>query len=194
MAVSHMNWNGIVEKIEENPIIAAIRDEKDLEGVLDSQVTTIFLLHANIFNIKSLVEKTRSHGKNVFIHIDFLEGIGKDNTAIDYIKEVICPDGIISTRSNQVRYAKEIGMFTIQRFFLIDSQSYDTTIKAVQLVQPDMIEVMPALMPKVIQKICRQLNKPVIAGGLIETKEDMIEILNAGAIGVSTGKKDLWTL
>lgn len=189
-----MHMNGIIERIEENPIIAAIRDEKDMEDVLESQVTTIFLLHADIFNIKSLVETARSHNRSVFIHIDFLEGLGKDNKAIDYIKEVISPDGIISTRSNQVRYAKEIGMFTIQRFFLIDSQSYDTTIRTVQSVQPDMIELMPALMPKVIQKICSQLNMPVIAGGLIETKEDIIEVLNSGAIGISTGKKELWVL
>jgi glycerol uptake operon antiterminator len=33
---------------------------------------------------------------------------------------------------------------------------------------------------------------PVIAGGLIESKEDVIEILNAGALAISTGKKVLW--
>jgi len=35
---------------------------------------------------------------------------------------------------------------------------------------------------------------PVIAGGLITTKKDIIEVLKAGALGVSTCNKSLWTL
>lgn len=184
----------IIGRIEENPVIAAIRKEEDVEAALSSQVTTVFLLHADIFNIKSMVERIKSGDKTVFIHIDFLEGLGKDHKAIDYIAEVIKPDGIISTKSSHIKYAREKGMFAIQRFFLVDSLSYETTIKTVQTVQPDMIEIMPAVMPGVIRKICRQVSLPVIAGGLIDIKEDIIEILKSGALGASTGKKELWVL
>ena len=186
--------NSIIRRIEENPIIAAVRREEDVDAAVESQVTTVFLLHADIFNIKLLVDRIRDSNKNVFIHIDFLEGLGKDRKAIDYVTDVIRPDGLISTGSNLIKYAREIGMFAIQRFFLVDSLSYDTTIKAVQSVHPDMIEIMPAVMPGVISRICRQVQVPVIAGGLIDTKEDIIEILKAGALGASTAKKELWVL
>ncbi|MFQ8953550.1 MAG: glycerol-3-phosphate responsive antiterminator [Oscillospiraceae bacterium] len=33
---------------------------------------------------------------------------------------------------------------------------------------------------------------PVIAGGLIETKQEVTAALSANAIAVSTGKKELW--
>ena len=59
---------------------------------------------------------------------------------------------------------------------------------------PDMVELMPAAMPHVIKKICGVLEFPVIAGGLIESKEDIMDVLNAGALGVSTGRQELWKL
>ncbi len=70
---------------------------------------------SSILGIKLCVLKRKE--KKAFIHMDFIEGLGKDQKAIDYINEVIGPDGIISTRSNHIKYARDIGLFTIQRFF-----------------------------------------------------------------------------
>jgi len=185
--------NKIRESLELNPIIAAVEDPSDIDDAICSGASVIFLIHADIFNLKDIVDKVKASGKTVLIHIDFLEGLGKDNKAIDYIAQVIKPDGIISTRTNQIKYAMEIGLFCIQRFFLIDSISYETMIKTVKNMKPDMIEIMPALMTGIIRKLTSQISVPVIAGGLIESKSDIIDILNAGAIGVSTGKKALWS-
>lgn len=175
-------------------MVAAIRREEDAETAVRSPVSTVFILNADIFNLGALVGKIRAGGKNVLVHIDFVEGLGRDQRAIDYIARVARPDGIISTKSQHIRYAKEIGLFTIQRFFLIDSLSYHTTLRSIQQLRPDMVELMPAVMPGVIGRIARQIEVPVIAGGLIETKKDIIEILKAGAVGVSAGKRELWEL
>jgi len=184
----------IINRVELNPIIAAVQNEEDLEIAIKSQVSTIFLLCADIFNAQSLVNRIKNADKSALIHIDFLEGIGKDAKAIDYIIQVIQPDGVISTKSSHIKIAKAKGKFTIQRFFLIDNKSYEMTIKSVKSIQPDMIEIMPGVMPGVIQRITRQLSIPVIAGGLISSKQDIMEVLKAGALGASTGKKDLWEL
>jgi glycerol uptake operon antiterminator len=182
----------IIESIRKNPVIAAVRKEEDIEEAVMGRAHNIFILNGDIFNIRKMVESVKEKGKNAFIHIDFLEGIGRDNRAIDYIAEVIMPSGIISTRSQSIKHAKEKGIFTIQRFFLIDSLSYDTTVKTAHAVQPDLIEIMPALMPSVMERICRDLSIPVIAGGLIETQDDIKVVLNSGPIAASTGKKALW--
>lgn len=184
----------IVERLESNPIIAAVQNEGDLESAINSQVTTIFLLCADIFNARELVDKIKSANKSALIHIDFLEGIGKDSKAIDYIIKVIKPDGVISTKGSHIKLAKDKGMFTIQRFFLIDNKSYEMTIKSVKSIHPDLIEIMPGVMPGVIQRITQQLSTPVIAGGLISCKNDIIQILKAGALGASTGNRELWEL
>ncbi len=184
----------LIDRIEENPIIAAIRSEKDLKAAMDSNVSTIFLLHADIFNINFLVDSVKNNGKSVFVHMDFLEGIGRDKKALEYIVSNVKPDGIISTRSSHIKYAKEKGIFSIQRFFMVDSLSYETTIKTVKSFQPDMIEIMPAVIPRVITRICEKVSVPVIGGGLVVTKKDVIDVLKCGAIGVSTGKQELWDL
>lgn len=184
----------IIKKIEANPVIAAIRNEEDLEDAIKAPVSTIFLLHADIFNIYPTVDKVKKSGKNVFIHMDMLEGIGKDNRAIDYIHEQIKPHGIISTKNNHIKYAMGKGMFAIQRVFLIDSQSYENSVKSILAVQPDMVEVLPGIMPGIIQRISAQIPMPVIAGGFVETKDDVIKVLGSGALAISTGKKELWSL
>jgi glycerol uptake operon antiterminator len=182
----------IINRVELNPVIAAVKREEDLETAIKSQVNTIFLLCADIFNAESMVKRIQDADKSALIHIDFLEGIGKDTKAIDYIIQVIQPDGIISTKSSHIKIAKEKGMFTIQRFFLIDSKSYEMTIKSVKSIQPDMIEVMPGVMPEIIGRITGHLSIPVIAGGLISSKQDIVDALKSGALGTSTGNKDLW--
>jgi len=72
--------------------------------------------------------------------------------------------------------------------------SYENSIKTAQLIKPNMVEVMPGIMPNILKRISKQLPMPIIAGGLVETKEDIIEILNSGALAASTGMKELWEL
>lgn len=184
----------MLERLKINPIIAAVRNAEGLDKALHSEVTTIFLLNSDIFNIRNLTEAIQSKNKSVFVHMDFVEGLGNDHKAVDYLAEVIRPDGIISTRGSLIRHARGKGLFSIQRFFLIDSLSYQTAIKQVYSVKPDMIEVLPGVMPSVINRICREVSIPVIAGGMIDSKQDIIEILKAGAMGASVGKTSLWDL
>jgi glycerol uptake operon antiterminator len=68
------------------------------------------------------------------------------------------------------------------------------TIKSIKSIRPDMIEIMPGVMPNVIRRINSQLQIPVIAGGLIDSEQDVKDALSAGAVGISTSKKTLWTL
>lgn len=189
-----MNHKEIISKIEQNPIIAGVRNEELLQQAISSPVSTIFLLHANIFNIKSMVDRVKESGKCAMIHLDFLEGIGRDNCAVDYICDVIKPDGIISTKNSNIRYANDKGMFTIQRFFLIDSMAYETSIRTANSIKPNMVEILPGIIPKILERISHQLPIPIIAGGLVTTKEDVIEVLNSGALAASAGRVELWDL
>jgi glycerol uptake operon antiterminator len=184
----------VFSSIEQNPIIAAARLEEDVDAAIAAQVSAVFLLHSDIFNVQKLVDRVKHSGKLVFVHLDLLEGLGKDQKAVEYIARVVRPDGIISTKTPHIKHAREAGLFTIQRFFLLDSQSFEQTIKTAKASLPDMVEIMPAVMPKIIKKVCGMIELPVIAGGLIESKEDIIEILKAGALGASTGRKELWRL
>ena len=60
-----------------------------------------------------------------------------------------------------------------------------------ETVKPDLIEIMPGIVGKVIKRFVAY-GIPVIAGGLIETKQEITEALKNGAEAISTGKQDLW--
>jgi len=182
----------LYDRLNANPVIAAIKDGAAFEAAVKSECEVIFLLSGNICNINQTVNAAHSAGKEVYIHIDLMDGFGRDKYTIQYIKETIAPDGIITTRSPLIKIAKEFELTAIQRIFLIDNLSLKTGIQSVGLVKPDAIEVLPGLMPKVIKTICASVKTPVITGGLINDKEDIIACLNAGAVGVSTSKPSLW--
>ena len=82
----------------------------------------------------------------------------------------------------------------IQRYFILDSFSFKNTISHIRENKPDAIEILPGLMPKIIKRICKLVNVPVITGGLIVDKEDIMNALKAGAEGISTTKMELWSI
>lgn len=181
----------IVDMVE-SQIIAAVQSEQDLNEALQGKANIIFLLTGSIMNIKDIVGRVQSANKHVFIHMDFMEGVASDKGGIQYIAHEIRPNGILSTRSNLIRIAKDNGLMAIQRIFLIDRNAIGKGIKAIEQCQPDAVEVMPGLMPRVIHEITKLTPLPIIAGGLIQTEEEVMEALQAGALAVSVGSKELW--
>lgn len=184
----------ILEAMELNPIIGAVRNPEDIPLAVRSPVSSVFLLKTDIISARYHVEELKKNGKNVFIHMEFIEGLGRDNRAMEYVSKIIRPDGIITTRTTHIKFAKDLGLFTILRFFMVDSQSFETAVKSLGSTEPDMVEIMPAILPSVIGRLKGITGIPIIAGGLVKTKEELIEILKAGALAVSTGKRELWYL
>lgn len=185
----------LVNLLEENPIIAAIKSESELESVLKSDIKVVFVLTSNILEISKLVKKLKEGGKFVFVHIDLIEGLSsRSNLSIDYLMGNTELDGIISTKNNMIKYAKSKKLPAIQRFFILDSLSFQNSLKNVAENNPDAIEILPGLMPKIIKKITKELKIPVIAGGLIEDKQDIISAIEAGAYGVSSTNKSIWDM
>ena len=176
---------------ENYPIIAAVKTKEDFERALCAQVQAIFLLNSNIMQVEALAKKAHEKEKQLFIHMDFVDGLSKDPAGVRYLATKGI-DGIISTRSNIVAAAKEAGLASVQRFFMIDARSVDTAQEALRQSKADMAEIMPGLAYKAITRIRKNSTIPLIAGGLVEYKEEIYGALNAGASMVSTGKQELW--
>lgn len=180
------------EALEDCPVIAAIKDFEGLECCLKSDVKIIFILFGDICNIASIVKKLKDNGKITLIHVDLITGLSTKAVAIDFIQQNTNTDGIISTKPTLVKYAKTIGLLTVLRIFVIDSLALENVKKQVMNAKPDLIEILPGLMPKVIKKLCTTIQTPIIAGGLISDKEDIMSALSAGAISISTTNPSLW--
>ncbi|MDK2879371.1 MAG: glycerol uptake operon antiterminator [Thermoanaerobacteraceae bacterium] len=182
----------VLSDIKKCPIIAAIRDIEKVDAALEKPLRCLFLLTGNILNIKYAVTHIKKAGKRAFVHLDLLEGISKDGMGIKYIAEEVKPDGIITTRGNLISSAKSEGIFTIQRVFILDSLAKDTAEKSINQVDPDAVEILPGVIPKIINKIHSEVHYPVIAGGLIETLDEVKAALKEGALAVSVSKEGLW--
>jgi glycerol uptake operon antiterminator len=184
----------VVESLEINPIIAALPHIEMPDILLSAPIEVVFILSGNILEIRERVGILKDNGKKVFVHADLIEGLGRDLPAVDFIQKEVKPDGILSTRSNLLKHAKNIGLVTVQRLFLVDSLSFESGIKMVKSYEPDFVEVMPGIIPRAIGELRSNIRQPIIAGGMITHKDDIIQAIKAGGLAVSTSKSSLWEL
>lgn len=184
----------IEEILVENPVIAAVRNDEDLEKVLLSKALIVFVLYGNILNIGEICKKLKASNKIVFVHMDMIDGLKGDQSGIKFIKQYAEPYGILTTRTSNIKYAKQMGLYSILRVFIVDSLSLKTGIKNIKEVEPNAVEVMPGIASKIINNIQSKVKVSIIAGGLITKKKDIMDSLGAGAIAISTTSKSLWNL
>lgn len=184
--------SAFIEAIEDNPIIPAVKDEQSLKEAIESDIGVVFILYGDICNIGDIVNQVKSKGKLAMVHMDLIAGLGNKDVSVDFIKERTRADGIITTKHNLAKRAKEIGLFTVLRFFVIDSLALANLEKQTAEAKPDCVEVLPGVMPKVIKKIVDKNKIPLIAGGLISDREDVCNALDAGAMAVSSTNSRIW--
>jgi glycerol uptake operon antiterminator len=179
--------------LKHKPVIAAFRKVEDLriEGL--SNVGVLFVLGGDIFDLPALVEQAERFEKLVFVDIDLIKGVGKDAPGIRYLARESHVHGVITTKSNLIKSAQKEDLISIQRIFLLDSESLTGGLNVVEKSRPDAIEVLPGLiLPKIMDRIRSRSSVPVIAGGLITKPQEIQEILSSGAIGISTTSAKLF--
>ncbi|NMA20795.1 MAG: glycerol-3-phosphate responsive antiterminator [Lentisphaerae bacterium] len=176
-----------------NRIIAAVRDPKLLLQVCRSPVDVVFLLSGELCDLEEHCRLLHQAGKKIFLHIDLLDGLKGDSSGIRFLAKYCQPEGIISTKVQCLKIARDAGMQTILRCFAIDTLALKTGAQNVRLAKPDFVEVLPGLSTKIIRLATVHFGIPVIAGGLLNELEDIAAVLAAGAAAVSTSVPTLWT-
>ena len=58
--------------------------------------------------------------------------------------------------------ARAEGLLSIQRTFLIDSSAINKSMSMIASSKPDAIEVLPGVIPKVIEDLCGRTDLPII--------------------------------
>lgn len=182
----------IRELLEDCPIIAAVKEEDGLRECLETDCGIVFVLYGDIMNIGSIVERIKEKGKLAMVHMDLIAGLGSREISVDYIRSATQADGILSTKPAFIRRGAELQLYTVMRFFVLDSMSLENIHRQCEQARPDCIEILPGVMPKVIRRVVGTVRQPVIAGGLITDKEDVMAALKAGALSISTTRRELW--
>lgn len=181
------------EILKDNPLIAAAQHE-NLHLAASSKVSAILLMDGKLNELMEADFQVCNEKKPIFLHADLVKGLSNDKEAINFIKKYINPTGIVSTKSAMLKAAKKKGLITIQRIFLIDSKSLKNAIESIRENNPDVVEVMPALAYSIVEDMKKEIDKPIVLGGLINKKEQILDGLKAGANGISFSKSDLWNM
>ena len=186
------------DAVEANPVIAAVKSDAGLQAAVEmAEIQVIFVLYGDVCTIPEILGKIKAAGKKAMVHIDLIAGLSAKEISVEFIARQTRADGIITTKPALVRRAKELGIFAVLRFFVIDSlalKNIENLEMQCGTSRPDFIEVLPGVMPKVLGRIAKVSRIPMIAGGLITEKEDVIAALSAGAIAVSSTNQDVWNL
>jgi glycerol uptake operon antiterminator len=185
---------GLLRRLREFPVIPAVRGVEDVEEACRRGAAAIFFFKGDVFGLRDAVPRCQQAGIPLYVHLDLVEGVGKDAAGIRLLKELGAA-GVVSTRGPLLRDAKAAGLLAIHRVFMVDSEALRTGVSAVRASEPDFVEVLPGLVvPHVIRDLQAALPQPVIGAGLVTRADQVVAILRAGAAGVSASAKSLWGL
>ncbi|MGN8647481.1 glycerol-3-phosphate responsive antiterminator [Gracilibacillus sp. HCP3S3_G5_1] len=173
-------------------VLPAVRKMKDFEIILKSDHQLFIILETRIAQLSQIIQHAKKHNKKVLVHADLINGLKVDQYGMEYLIRQVKVDGIISTRANVISMAKKSNIVAIQRLFAIDSSAIEKNIELVVKTQPDYIEVLPGIIPTVLEEVANKTGLPVIAGGLIKSQQDIDNALQQGAIAITTSNVELW--
>lgn len=189
-----MTSQSIIEELYANPVIMAIKNNKDFNKSLEIDNKIVFVLYGNLETLPTIVKKLKASGKIVIVHEDLIEGLSSSTYAGSFIKRYTEADGIISTKTANVIYARKLGLFAVLRFFVFDSMSYENMKQTIKDINCDVIEILPGIMPNTIKDIKKRTNIPIVAGGMITSKEEVMDAINSGALAISSSNYNVWQM
>lgn len=189
-----MSVTSIEDVLLLHPVISSIKDEDGLRAVLHAPSPVVFVLFGSVMTIHTIVATLKKAGKTVFVDVDLLDGFSAKPITVDFVKTHTDADGILSSKAVMIKAAKAAGLFAIHRLFLIDSFSYNNASKQISLSGPDAIMILPGCMPRVIRWLRAETDLPLVAGGLVCDKEDVVAALGAGALAIASSNRDVWLM
>jgi len=185
------------EVLHRAPIIGALRNSflNDMSEADFTLCQVFFLLESNIVEIENILPRFAGI-PYLLLHIDLFGGLASDESGLLFLRKTFpLVKGIISTRTRTLLLAKKAGFISVFRLFCIDSESLRTGLKIAKEVTPDAVELLPGVIfPKIKKFIPEDTLPPIICGGFIREVNEAREILQNGAVGISTSARDLWRM
>ncbi len=181
------------ELLSETPVIPAIRDPEHLDAALAARGKVIYFLCGDPENIVDLLQRSLAGGKVPIVNMDLLSGFSRDASALSYLQKRGL-GGIISTHHESFRHARSLGLYVIQRTFLLDRGAMESVANQLKSTIADALEVLPAIAaPRLVESIhTLRPEMPLVGGGLIQSMREIEGLLAQGLTSVSVSNTQLW--
>ena len=108
-----------MEATENCPVIPEIINDEWLGALPESDCEIVYIVYGDICTIPEIVEKVKAAGKMAIVHMDLIVGLSSKEISVDFLKKYTKVDGIISMKPAMIKRANDVGLFTIQRFYLM---------------------------------------------------------------------------
>ncbi|WP_406692542.1 glycerol-3-phosphate responsive antiterminator [Saccharopolyspora sp. ID03-671] len=182
------------ELLLDNPVIASVKDEAGVDAALRAECPVVFLLFGSVLTLPPLVERLIAGGKTVLVNVDMVDGLEAKDVAVEFVRARTGAAGVLSSKAAVVRAARAHGLLGVHRCFLVDSFSYRNVGKQLAISKPDYVEILPGCVPRVISWLRADVEVPIIAGGLVCDKDDVVAALGAGATAIASSNTDVWSM
>lgn len=179
--------------LEGTGIIPAVRKPELLDKALVAHGKLIYLLCGDPENIGDLLQRTLAADKLPIVNIDLVGGLSRDQYALHYL-EKRGAKGIISTHGETLRQAQMLGLYIIQRTFLLDSGAMENICHQMKSSPVDALEVLPAVAaPKLVGRVNSiPTDISLVGGGLVSSMREVEDLLAQGLSAVSISDPQLW--
>ena len=194
--MSNTKLENILEKLSANPVIPCMDSYEEIFSSEYKDIRIIFFYNIGIFDLLEINKRNITAKKDIIIHIDSVRGISSDEEGARFIKNYLNIDIVSSTSPKMINCFKKLGFITIQSIFVVDTKSIAKGAQLIKAGRPDIVDMRPGILyPKASGILPDALKDiPVICSGFISNKSELENILKHGAKGITSSKKELWTL
>ncbi|MEU6741191.1 glycerol-3-phosphate responsive antiterminator [Streptosporangium sandarakinum] len=183
----------LLAALAEHPVMASLVGAEMADRFTTTSTPLGILASVPLGDLAATVQRTVAAGKIVFVNMDSTPGLGHDPGALTYLK-AIGAIGICSTRAAIIERANGLGLLAMQKVFVTDRSNLRRSLQSVARSQPDLVQLMPAIVLRYMERQARDLGVPYLAAGFVQGAQDVAEALHHGAAGVCTSDEDLWEL
>lgn len=183
----------LAQLLTQSRIIPTVRSPEFLIPAATAPGKIVYFLCGDPENLPQMVDVVVANGKVAIVNIDLVSGLARDAAAIGFLARHKV-QGIMSTHVEPLRVARHLGLFVIERTFLLDSAALYSSVHSLEQFEPDALEVLPAVVaPKMVTTLLELCpNLPVIAGGLVQTLREIEDLVQQGVSAVSLSESRLW--
>lgn len=178
-----------------HPVIPAVRSVENCAAAALAPARVVYLLAAALSTLDEHLHVLRERDKDVLVNLDLFAGLSRDREAVAYLAASGCA-GIISTHTDVLNVARSLGLYAVQRTFMIDSDSVNSSMRSLRKFVPDALELLPApVAPRILPALRQEF--PAVAavgGGLLSGLQEADALIRQGLDAVSTGNPQLWSI
>jgi glycerol uptake operon antiterminator len=181
------------EMLRAHPVIPALRSLADMPVALAAPSRVVYLLAAGLATIDEYLQALRVKDKEVIVNLDLFAGLSRNSQAVEFLASSGCA-GIISTHTDVLGVTRSLGLYAVQRTFVIDSESVTSSMRSLRNFVPDALELLPApVAPRLLPHLREHYGTvAAVGGGLIADLQEADSLIRQGLDAVSTGNPELW--